>query len=179
MKDFIVSFDDLYDGNDQWEQFLKLHDEIPELKVTFFVIASNLSYTFWKKINQPWCELVYHSDEHTGNWLTWSKEEAKDRLQFHQYFNFAKGFKAPGWKMTQNIADAINELGYWGCVCNGYEFGINKKWITERQGFLRTDSYFEMYGHTQDRDLHDKLYQIKEIAQTNEVQFKFISEVVK
>ncbi len=176
---YIVSFDDLHENNNQWQLFLDLKKKLPALKVTFFVITGKESDEFLNKIKQDWTELVFHSYEHNGEWLKWSKDEAKEWLLYFQKHGFARGFKAPGWKMTQNIADAINELDFWGCVCNNWEFGIKKKWITQKQGLTITSEYIEMYGHIQDVDFKNKLDAIYESCRNREVDFKFMSEMIK
>jgi len=177
MKNLIISFDDIYKGNDKIEEFKKLKEEIPDFKVTFFVIAKD-DIAYWESLKEDWIELVFHSTEHSGGWLKWSKEETIEKLKYYSSLGFSNGFKAPGWKMTQNIADAINELNFWGCVCKGHEFGIKNKWITRNQGLDINENYIEMYGHIQDIDFKQKIDSIKKVVKNNEIRFKFISEVL-
>jgi hypothetical protein len=49
-KPLVVSFDDMQEGNDRWTEFLKLRNEFPNFKVTFFVITGNCSEEFFKRI---------------------------------------------------------------------------------------------------------------------------------
>lgn len=191
-KDLIVSYDDIYEGNDNWEEFEKLHQEFPELKITFFVITGGCSEEFLKKIKQSWSQLVFHSWEHSGHWQKWSVEETKEWLLKYQSLGFEKGFKAPGWKITENIIKACQELDFWICTPQTIPVNVKQFWYTyPKEGLREYDKYDEFYDHIQHQHydgakwIEDKnvffenLNKLKEYCRNNESSFKFISEVLK
>ena len=47
-KDIVISYDDLYEGNDHWEEFEKLHKEFPDLKITFLLLLDRVQKNFLK-----------------------------------------------------------------------------------------------------------------------------------
>jgi hypothetical protein len=176
-KKIIVSFDDIFQKNDKWEEFKKIKEEIPEFKVTLFVITRD-DKEYWDTLKTDWTELVFHSYEHGGEWLKWTVEEAEKWLKYYHELGFAKGFKAPGWHMTENICKAINNLDFWVCTCKNQNFIFKNRWITLNQGLEIRDDYVELWGHTQDTDFDIKIQKLKEYLKTNKGTFKFISEVI-
>lgn len=193
MKEIVISYDDVYEGNDEWEEFVKLHEEFPNIKLTFFVITGKCSDEFLKKIKTDWIQLVFHSWEHSGVWLTWTKEEAKEWLLKFQSYGFEKGFKAPGWKLTQNLIDACMELDFWIGSINTIPVPT-KHWYTLTGSCLTEhDGYVEFFDHIQhqvyeksknewyedEKAFHTNLEILKEYCRNNEVSYKFISEVVR
>ena len=179
-KDLIISLDDLWEGNDYWEEFEKLHQEFPELKITFFVIVGKCSDEFLKKVSRSWTELVFHCwSHHRKDWLGWSKEEAKEKLVEYQKYGFAKGFKAPHWRVTNEIIEACNELGFWVCSATTVKIDAKKCWYTYPvTGLTQYDKYDEFYGHLQDEELVKNLESLKKYCKENKPNYKFISEVI-
>lgn len=193
MKLFI-SYDDLWEGNDNWKKFEELHEEFPLLKITFFVITGKCSEKFLEKIKQPWVELVFHSYEHSGAWLHWSIDEAKALLQKYttDKYGFSKGFKAPAYKMTENIVNACNELNYWICTTPSVNFNIWKNnkfnhteilpkryWSTNVFAGLSTHvEYVEFYDHIQNKDFEKNLEILKKYCRQHNPTYKFISDEI-
>ena len=156
-KKLIISYDDLWEGNDNWEEFEKFAEEFPELKITFFVITGSCSKEFLKKIKQPWSQLVFHSWEHSGHWKHWSIEETKKWLTKFQKYGFEKGFKAPAWKITDNIQEACKELNYWICSCPTIPVNTKQYWYTNpSEGMNEYDDYTEYYDHIQHKHYDGK-----------------------
>lgn len=193
MKQLIISYDDLFEGNDHWEEFEKVYQVFPDLKVTFFVITGQCSEKFLKRIKQPWSQLVFHSWEHSGHWLNWSKEITKEfLLEFHNIYGFEKGFKAPGWRLTPDIIDACKELDYWICSASTIPVDTKQCWYTyPKEGLREYKDYTEFYDHIQHQH-HDgkewvkdenvffeNLEILKQYCRKNQVMFKFITEVLK
>ncbi len=176
-KNIIVSFDDIYKNHDRWEEFKKIKEEIPEFKVTLFVITRD-DKEYWDSLKTDWTELVFHSYEHSGEWLNWSVEEAEKQLKYYNELGFAKGFKAPGWHMTENICKAINNLDFWVCTCKNQKYIFKDKWITQAQRFKIYDNYAELWGHAQDVDFDIKIQRLKDYYKVNKGTFRFISEVI-
>jgi len=180
-KELIISFDDLWEGNDRWIEFEKLHAEFPDLKITFFVITGKCSNDFLRKIKQPWIQLVFHSFEHSGNWLHWTVEETKQWLLKFQEFRFEKGFKAPAYKWKEAHIKACDELGFW--ICSGSTVPVKAKryWLTSPYEGLteyKDREYNEYYDHIQRKDFLSRLEELKKFLKKTKPIYKFISEKV-
>ena len=181
-KIVIASYDDLWEGNDNWDIFVNFHKIFPAFKVTFFVNPGHCSSDFLKKVNQPWTELAYHCENHSGGFKQWSKEEAKKYLlKYHTEYGFVKGFKAPGWKITQNIIDACKELDFWVASINTVPVKIDKKYYTcykKGEGLSHLAEYTQYYGHLQSYNFHENLKELEEHCKEHNPTFKFISETI-
>lgn len=183
MKPIVVSYDDIYLNHVRLDEFERIKKLIPGFKVTFFVIMYDFNTLgFLDSLKKDWIELVYHADEHKGDWLKWDKETAKKNILKCQHFGFAKGFKAPGWNLTKPIVEAINELDYWACIC-GTEHILpiikpKKAWVTRHQHYNIYDDCVEAYGHIQDESFITPVEKVVEYYKTNGGEFKFISEMV-
>lgn len=191
-NDLIISYDDLHEGNDHWDEFEKLHQEFPDLKITFFVITGPCSDEFLRKIKQSWTQLVFHSWEHSGHWLNWSIEEAKEWLLKFQKYGFERGFKAPGWRLTPNIIQACKDLDFWICSASAIPVDTKQFWYTyDKEGFREYKDYAEYYDHVQHQHydgekwikdenvFFENLEKLKKYCRENKPKFKFITEVLK
>lgn len=183
MKKIIVSYDDIYLNHDRLSDFERVKQMIPDFKVTFFVIMYDFNtIKYINSLKKDWIELVYHANEHRGDWLKWDKEEAKRNILKCQEYDFIKGFKAPGWKLTKPIVEALNELDYWSCICGTEpilkETKPKRGWITKHLGFSEYDYYVELYGHTQEINFEQPLRQMTNYYKTKGGEFKFISEMI-
>jgi hypothetical protein len=183
MKDIIVSYDDIFLNHDRLSDFEKVKKEIPDFKVTFFVIMYDFNtIEYINSLKKDWIELVYHANEHRGDWLKWTKEEAKENILKCQEYDFIKGFKAPGWKLTRPIVEALNELDYWACICGTEpilkEIKPKRGWITKNLGFSEYGEYSELYGHIQEDKFEVPLKQMINFYKNKGGNFKFISEMI-
>ncbi len=110
---------------------------------------------------------------------------------FHNEYDFEKGFKAPGWRITDEIIDACNELDFWICTPPTMPLKVKKVWYTyPKEGLREYDGYTEFYDHIQhqhhdgkdwieDEDVFFKNLEIlKKYCSTNVFDYKFISEVI-
>ena len=183
-KIVVVSLDDMWLGNDNWETFVDFQKKFPKFKATFFVNPGQGPCTdeFLKKINQPWTELAYHAENHSGGFKNWTKEDAKKYLlKYYNEYGFVKGFKAPGWKITQNIIDACKELDFWVASINTVPVDIEKIYYTsfkKGEGLLYLKNYTQYYGHLQSYNFHENLKELEQHCIENDPDFKFVSEMI-
>lgn len=180
-KEIIISFDDMWLGNDRWEEFEKLHAEFPDIKITFFVITGKCTDEFLRKIKQPWTQLVFHSFEHSGNWLHWTIDETKNWLLKFQEFGFEKGFKAPAYKWKEAHIKACDELDFWICSSPSVPIEAKRYWFTNaNEGLTQypTKEYDEYYDHLQRKEFSERLSQLREFLIKTKPIYKFISEKV-
>lgn len=98
----------------------KLHEANPKFKATLFTVPgeTTLELLSWAAGNKDWIELAYHGFYHTSNYECekMSYKEFDTRMQaVQEYFGnfFVKGFKAPGWQISDHIYGWLKDNGYW------------------------------------------------------------------
>jgi hypothetical protein len=99
-------------------RLLELREEIPTLKVTLFAIPAICPDWFLRrlKIDLPFADLVQHGWHHRTCYecLAWTKADCKAALKRGRDMGFTtKGFKAPGWQISDGCYEALAEKGYW------------------------------------------------------------------
>ena len=180
-KEIIISFDDLWTGNDHWEEFERLYKEFPDIKITFFVITGNCSEEFLYAIKQPWSELVFHSYEHSGDWQFWSIEDTKKYLLDTQKWGFVKGFKTPANKWSAEHVKACDEIDYWICASTSVPVEAKRYWHSPaNEGLTKYahKDYDEYYDHLQNKEFFSNLEILKNYLRETKPIYKFISEKV-
>ena len=117
----IVDFDDFGEDcviSDQCQtrdcrkELEKLKEINPNFKVTLFAVPAKMTEELygWAHKNKDWVELVQHGYFHNSNYECekMTKEECLDILRAR-----FKGFKAPGWQISDGCYEAIKESGMW------------------------------------------------------------------
>lgn len=106
-----------HDCRDKLDQF---HYANPNFRATLFTIPGELTYELaeWCKANNSWIELAVHGIFHTSNYecADLSKEQFGDLLDplrdmLDTYF--VKGFKAPGWQISDGVYQWLLDNGWW------------------------------------------------------------------
>jgi hypothetical protein len=96
----------------------------PNFKATLFAIPGEMTQELlnWSKQNRKWIELTLHGFYHTSNYecekMTY--EEFEDAMyDFTGNYDpgllsyFIKGFKAPGWQISDGAYQWLLENGWW------------------------------------------------------------------
>jgi hypothetical protein len=118
----LILFDlDDYDATTRsYENFMmlvNLRHEIPSLKVTLFTIPGQCNSRFLEEMHEfEWMDAVQHGWHHKTNYecLAWTKADCKAALRRGRDMGFTtKGFKAPGWQISDGCYEALAEEGYW------------------------------------------------------------------
>ena len=109
--------DDLRSVNDM-ETLISVRRLVPTLKVTLFTIPGRCSRKFVEgvKVGYPWVDLVQHGWMHASNYecISWDEQTCRQRLHDARELGFTtKGFKAPGWKISDACYRVLQEEGYW------------------------------------------------------------------
>jgi len=161
----------------------------PKFKVTLFAIPALCSSSVLRRVGSlGWVELAVHGWKHETNYECneMTKEQCLELLNKveEQYGDiFVKGFKAPGWQISDGCYDALLEKGYWvadhtynedrrpkelpaytlahpWCI-HGHTWDIQTPQVDQRNGIRQL---------IEERGLGEKL--------TQETNFHFISEVI-
>ena len=117
----IVDLDDFCDDERSLESLIlldKLKEELPTFKATLFTIPARCSISFVQvmKDTRPWLDLVAHGWLHNSNreCQNWNRLACLDAIEGARMRGLTtKGFKAPGWQISDGCYVALEVLGYW------------------------------------------------------------------
>lgn len=106
-----------HDCRDKLDEF---HYVNSNFKVTLFAIPAQMTYELaeWCKANSSWVELAVHGIFHNSNYecekLTYEEFDKliKPLLGMIEDY-FVKGFKAPGWQISDGIYQWLVEHNWW------------------------------------------------------------------
>ena len=157
----------------------KLKEINPKFKVTLFTIPAKTTIDMltWVEDNEYWVEIVQHGWDHHSNFecSNWTYEEASLALHRAAPYFKVKGFKAPGWQISDATLQALKDYGYWVA---------DQRYNDDRRPeglpvfFTGINDY---HGHTWDcncnNGIHEDWDNISYRVKTGS-NFKFISEVV-
>lgn len=111
----IVDLDDFHETNHQYELLHALKAANPLFKCTLFAVPGLGSHGFWATV-PDWCELAVHGYLHPTPYecANWTKERMLELMGYEVCERFfVKGFKAPGWQISDGCFEALAERGWW------------------------------------------------------------------
>lgn len=114
--DYIVDFDDFYEDNNDLDILFRLRSQIPGFKVNLFTIPGRCSTGFIKEIQRiDWIDMIPHGYTHESNYecMGWSYPTALGYLDMIEQLRLTRGFKAPGWQISDGTYQALLHKGYW------------------------------------------------------------------
>lgn len=135
----------------------KLHYANPKFKVTLFAIPAEMTIEMldWCRANKTWVELAVHGWKHTDNYEAskWDENTMLGVINHplvQEYF--VKGFKAPGWQISDGCYEALLE-GDWWVADQAYN---NDRRLAELRAYVNYDGKFFVandqvdawHGHT-------------------------------
>jgi len=96
----------------------ELRAVIPTFKATLFTIGGRCSKGFIAdiKASRPWLDLVAHGWTHQTNreCEQWNADTCREVLAASRIMGLTtRGFKAPGWQISDGCYQALLEEGYW------------------------------------------------------------------
>jgi hypothetical protein len=96
----------------------ELRAVIPTFKATLFTIGGRCSKGFIAdiKASRPWLELVAHGWMHQTNreCEQWNADVCRQALAASRALGLTtRGFKAPGWQISDGCYEALLDEGYW------------------------------------------------------------------
>lgn len=140
-----LDLDDFCEDNSKLDALYALKKEIPQLKVNLFTIPARCSCTFIEDMKSlDWVDMIPHGFLHTSSieCAGWDYLKSKTYLLFIERLNLTKGFKAPGWQISDGMYKALLEKNYFVADQAYNDFRRPKK--------LRTyilDSPNKIHGH--------------------------------
>jgi len=112
----ILDFDDFCEGNEQMAILKSLKNSLPGFKVNLFTIPGRCSNKWIEEMKKiEWIDMIPHGFLHPNprECQTWEYQECKNYLKYLEQFGLTKGFKAPGWQISDGMYRALLEEGYW------------------------------------------------------------------
>jgi hypothetical protein len=131
----VLDIDDFNWVNPRLDVFLKLKEHFPDFKVSMFTIPAPRKCDYGPylikdqtleevKKHLDWIQIIPHgfTHEHSHEMEHYNYNTFKALIpKIEEIFNkdgvpFVKGFKAPHWRWSKGVVDALDELGWWGAV---------------------------------------------------------------
>lgn len=112
----IVDADDFHQKNNGFELFKHIRNTIPDFKINLFCVVGLCKKAFINDCKKmEWLDLIPHGWKHPGplECLSWSYQESIKYLDKIESLGLTKGFKAPGWQISNGMYQALLERGYW------------------------------------------------------------------
>lgn len=112
-----LDLDDFHEHNSDWDLLVRLREEIPDFRVTLFAIPVYCTSRFIADCHaRPWIDLVPHGWHHetSRECEAWSYDRMRAAISHYERLGFVtKGWKAPGWQISDGCYEALFEAGYW------------------------------------------------------------------
>lgn len=179
----LVDFDDFCEHDNRLDLLQQLRDANPKFRCTLFAIPALGSEEFWDSVPE-WCELAVHGWEHPHSREAehWTYDEASTVIA-RKPARFVRGFKAPGWQVSDGTYEALRFFGWW--IADHWENdgrrprGIRAHVISPDAAVLADPDHW--HGHIENvcgngiEETWDEL--LKRVYEAES--FEFMSEVVK
>lgn len=173
----LFDFDDYHQTNSRLDLLWELKTANPLFKCTVFAVPALGNHDFWA-LTPPWIELAVHGwlHPHPREAENWTYEETTAVLTnpiVKQFF--VKGFKAPGWQISDATYRALSDAGWWVA---DQDYNDARRPANLKVYKLRGDSW---HGHIQnvcDNGLEERFEEVLKLVRETKV-FQFISEAVQ
>jgi len=161
----VVDFDDFgcthiqsadIQSHDCRDKLDALHYANSSFKVTLFAIPAEMTYELakWCKANSQWVELAVHGIFHNSNYecekMTYEEFDSHIASLKPMLDNFfVKGFKAPGWQISDDIYKWLLEHEWW-VADQSYN---NMRRPRELKAYVNNNGNFVAWNGDQDTDI--------------------------
>jgi hypothetical protein len=108
-------WDDVWPGHDAMEYLTQLRDLRPDFRCTLYAVPGRCTVE-WCESLPGWVELAVHGWRHDSNYecLHWTAQDMRRCLDSPLVVSyFVRGFKAPGWQISDACYDVLLERGWW------------------------------------------------------------------
>ena len=105
-------------SHDCRDQLDKFHLANPAFKATLFAIPGEMTLELiqWCVVNRSWIELAVHGLTHSSNYECekWTYDDMEKSMGIVQTIGgYVKGFKAPGWQISDACYEWLYDHGWW------------------------------------------------------------------
>jgi len=174
-KTIYIDADDFSEENQGWDYLAQIKKEIPNFKISLFTILGQCSNEFIEEIKgYDWIDMIPHGWMHETplECKDWSYKQSIDYLKKIERHNLTKGFKAPGWQISDGMYQALLEEEYWVA-----DQPYNSERVPKGLKVYLLDSQDKYHYHIQNvcgNGLQESLYKILSLKGD----FKLIKEVI-
>lgn len=183
---------DMCQSHDCRNKLLELKQINPKFKVTLFTIPGEITSELidWCTVNSAWVEIAVHGFYHNSNYECekMSYQEFDELMNSFEglFFIFEKGFKAPGWQISDDIYIWLVDHGWW-VADQSYN---NERRPNDLPTYINDNGNFTStiqgpveawHGHTWDcvgNGIYETFDQLAEVVKNAE-SFEFVSEVLR
>lgn len=112
----ILDLDDFCEDNNSLDLLFQLKAQVPKFKVNLFTVPGRCSTMFLDEVRKlDWVDLIPHGYRHTTSreCQDWSYEGSREYLEYVLFLGYTKGFKAPGWQISNGMYEALVEFDFW------------------------------------------------------------------
>jgi len=134
--------DDFCEENNRLDLLFYIKSQIPNFKANLFTIVGKCSPSFIEAVKEiSWLDMIPHGWEHETprECQEWDYDKCKLCITEINKLNLTKGFKAPGWQISDPMYQVLKEEGYW--VADQH---YNDERRPEMKVFYPTDTHFHI-----------------------------------
>lgn len=174
-QDIFFDADDFSEENTGWELLRYIKRHIPDFRANLFTVLGKCSDDFIKDIKKiDWIDMIPHGWMHETplECKEWSYNQSIEYLDRIACYNITKGFKAPGWQISDGMYQALLEKDYW-VADQSYNDHRRPK---ELRAYI-IDSPNKHHFHIQNvcgNGIEERLFEILKL----EGNFKFIKDII-
>lgn len=175
---FVVDADDFCENNHGLQDLMFIKGQVPNFKITLFTIPGLCSKKFINKIKKlDWIDMVPHGWLHPDPYecLNWTYEESKAYLEKIEPLGLTKGFKAPGWQISDGMYKALKEKGYWVAdqYYNDHRRPKMHHYNLEHESYYRKHYHIGHLGGQNANAIRDRIQELTSL----EGEFTFIKDL--
>lgn len=178
----VVDVDDFHEQNHRLDLFDRIKVALPDFKATVFAVPGLCSVPFLEELRRTreWLDFVPHGKFHRTDdeCANWTLDESKSYLDWvENTFGdvFTKGHKAPGWRSSDGLYEALIDRRWW-CADHPHNNGRRPK---ELLAYVIDDPERKLHFHVQDNVFKNGLQESLEriLAVPGDASFAFIKDV--
>jgi hypothetical protein len=185
---------DMCQSHDCRDMLMLFKEANPSFKATLFTIPreTTLELLSWALANNSWIELAWHGFSHISNYECEKMSYEHFNLEMYAMsqelpytgVRFAKGFKAPGWQISNDIYRWLKDHDYWVADQaynderrpKGLKAYVNNNGQFSANGVQYNGQHFHTWDCVGNGVYEMKDYIIEQLGK--ETEFKFVSEVI-
>lgn len=113
-----LDISDMCKSHDCRDVLVKFKEANPAFKATLFAIPSSMDEELLRWCdNRDWIELAVHGFTHHSNYecekMTYEEFDSYIKAIDKQLKSYVRGFKAPGWQISDDIYRWLKDHGWW------------------------------------------------------------------
>ena len=171
----IIHADDFHEANAPLDLLAHLHNET-EMKFNLFTIPGLCSRAFIEKVKAiDYIDMIPHGWLHPTprECEKWTYNESFSYLWKINDLGLTKGFKAPGWQISDGMYRALLDFGYW--VADQHYNDHRRP--PELPVFFHTDAHHFHIGHMGGHNANEITLHIPRLLQMKG-NFGFIKDII-